>query len=127
MNFRISGLKIIPKTQTKYLGLVLDKHLTWSAHINILKIKLGRANGLSSKLRYSALQNLLITIYYAIFASHPSYVSQIWGQSKNQIINEVVILQRKAMRIITFNNQFALDEALFKELKILPFHEMIQM
>ena len=99
MNFRISGLKIIPKTQTKYLGLVLDKHLTWSAHINILKIKLSRANGLPSDLRYSTLQNLLITIHYAIFASHPSYVSQIWGQSKRQIINEVVKLQRKVIRI----------------------------
>ena len=29
MNFRISDRKITPKTQTKYLGLVLDEHLTW--------------------------------------------------------------------------------------------------
>ena len=29
MNFRISDQKIIPKTQTKYLGLVIDEPLTW--------------------------------------------------------------------------------------------------
>ena len=33
----MSGQKIIPKTQTKYLALVLEEHLTWSAQINILK------------------------------------------------------------------------------------------
>ena len=60
-----------------------------------------------------------ITIYYALFASHLSYGSQIWDQSKNQIINEVVKLQIKAIRIITFNNQFASAEHLFKELKII--------
>ena len=47
------------------------------------------------------------------------------GTKKNQIINEVVKLQRKAIKIITFNNQFALAAPLFKELKILPFHKMI--
>ena len=60
MNFRISNQKIISKTQTKYLGLVLDEYLTWSAHKNILKKKLGRANGLLSKLRDSSSQNLSI-------------------------------------------------------------------
>ena len=33
LNFRISGQKINIGTQTKYLGLVLDEHLTWTTHI----------------------------------------------------------------------------------------------
>ena len=62
MNFQIRGQKIIPKTQTKNLGLILDEHLKWSVHINILKKKLSRAKGLLSKLRYITSQNLLITL-----------------------------------------------------------------
>ena len=42
------------------------------------------------------------------------------------MINEAAKLQRKAIRIITFDNQFASTEPLFKELKILLFHKMIQ-
>ena len=63
INFRISRQKMIPKTKTKYLDLVLGEHLTWSAHINILKNNLSRSNGLLSKLRNSTSQNRLITIY----------------------------------------------------------------
>lgn len=59
INYRISRQKMIPKT--KYL--VLIEHLTWSAHINILKNNLSRSNGLLSKLRNSTSQNRLITIY----------------------------------------------------------------
>ena len=59
INYRISRQKMIPKT--KYL--VLIEHLTWSAHINILKNSLSRSNGLLSKLRNSTSQNRLITIY----------------------------------------------------------------
>ena len=43
------------------------------------------------------------------------------------MINEVLKLQRKAIRIITLNNKFSLAKPLFKELKILPFHKMMQM
>ena len=68
----------------------------------------------------------MITIYYGFFASHFSYGSPIWGQSKNQIVTEVAKLQRKAIKIITLNNQFASAEPLFKELKALPFYKVIQ-
>ena len=68
----------------------------------------------------------LITKLWIFWFTFFIWLSNI-GQSKNQMINEVIKLQRKAIRIITFNNQFALAEPLFKKLKILPFHKMIQM
>ena len=33
MNFRISGQKINMISQTKYLGLILDEHLTFKYHL----------------------------------------------------------------------------------------------
>ena len=53
MNFRVSGKKVKITTSTKYLGLILDEHLTWTLHIKTLKTKLSRANGLLAKIRYS--------------------------------------------------------------------------
>ena len=52
MNFRISGQKINMISQTKYLGLILDEHLTFKYHLQNLKLKLNRANCLLSKIRY---------------------------------------------------------------------------
>lgn len=45
LNFRISGQKIFPKHSTKYLGVILDEHLTYELHMNSLVLKLCRAIG----------------------------------------------------------------------------------
>ena len=52
MNFRISGQKINMISQTRYLGLMLDEHLTFKYYLQNLKLKLNRANCLLSKIRY---------------------------------------------------------------------------
>ena len=50
MNFNLSGQKIIQKTCTKYLEILLHRHLLFKDHINTLKQKLSRANGILAKL-----------------------------------------------------------------------------
>ena len=55
-------------SQTKYLGLMLDEHLTFKYRSQNLKLKLNRANCLLSKIRYSPCQipltanNILCTL-----------------------------------------------------------------
>ena len=68
MNFRISGQKVNMISQTRYLGLILDEHLTFKYYLQNLKLKLNRANCLLSKIRYSPCQipltanNILCTL-----------------------------------------------------------------
>ena len=52
INFRISGQKAAPTTHTRYLGILVDHHLSWDQHLKMLKPKLNRANGLLAKVRY---------------------------------------------------------------------------
>ena len=73
MNFRISGQEIDIICKTKYLGLILDRHLTFKYHLENLKLKLNRANFLLSKLRYFVKFPLLRTKYYARFDTHLRY------------------------------------------------------
>ena len=52
MNFKISGQKINIIFKTKYLGLILDEHLTFKYHLENLKLILNRVDCLLSKIRY---------------------------------------------------------------------------
>ena len=47
--------------------MYLDKHLSWDMHIKQLSFKLGRANGILSKLRHNAPLDVCLHIYYALF------------------------------------------------------------
>ena len=72
MNFRISGQKINIISETKYLGLILDEHLTFKYHLQNLKLKLNRANCFLSKIRYDKIMSNFpyYEKFYAHFDSH---------------------------------------------------------
>ena len=38
--------------EAKYLGMIMDEHLTFKNHIDIVKLKLNRATELLAKLRH---------------------------------------------------------------------------
>ena len=100
---------------------MLDESLTWSSHISMLKAKLSRANGILAKLRYYTLSKQLTTIYNALFESLMRYSCQIWGQTKNRHVSDVVKLQKKAVRIINFSDKYTSTKLLLNELRILSF------
>ena len=104
-------------SQIKYLGLILDEHLTFRYHFQNLKLKLNRANYLLSKIRHVKF-SLLRTIYYALFDSHLRYGCQIWGQRRNEYIESILKIQNKAIRILNFKGPREGAQNLYKESKI---------
>ena len=44
ISIRFNGKKLIPVEKIKYLGMYLDKHLSWNHHIQELSKKLSRAS-----------------------------------------------------------------------------------
>ena len=69
LNFRISGQKIKPSSQVKYL-LILQDDLHWKSHLTKLRKQLSRSIGLLSKVRYYVRKHLLRTIYHSISSFH---------------------------------------------------------
>ena len=102
MNFGVSGQKINTTASVKYLGEYLNDSLTWETHFKNLVLKLNRAIGLLSKVRHYAPKFLLKTICYSLFNSHLTYSSQIWGQIRTKLYQEVVKLENKTILIINF-------------------------
>ena len=101
MNLRISGQKVNMK-ETKYLGMIMNEHLTFKNHIDTVKLKLNRANGLLAKLRHYVNPTLLRTIYYAIFEPHLRYGCQLWGQAQTQVLQNIEKIQNRGLRILNF-------------------------
>ena len=77
MNFRLSRQNIIQNACTKYLGVLLGEHLLFKDHINTLKQKLNRANGILAKMRHHLPSDILKTVYYSLFNKHLRYPCQV--------------------------------------------------
>ena len=78
---KMNGHKLQPSEYIKYLGIYLDETLSGKHHCELLKIKLNRANGMLSKIRYYVSKEELKFIYFSIFSSHMTYGCQVWGQN----------------------------------------------
>ena len=55
---KLSGKRLAPTKSVKYLWVLLDEHLHWNEQISQVKMKLHRAMGILSKLRYNANQSV---------------------------------------------------------------------
>ena len=67
---------------------------------------------------------VLRSIYFAIFDSYLSYCCLVWAQNCSTI-QRIVILQKKAVRIINFQPRNSHTSPLFKQNFILKFQDKI--
>jgi len=124
VKIKLNGTKLIPKSEIKYLGLIFDEHLTFHKHIKVMNTRLKRANNLLAISRHYLHPHLLKQIYYGQFHSIISYGCQVWGYNQNST-NSTYILQKKALRLITFSNKQANSDPIFKQLKINKLKDII--
>ena len=124
LKIKLCGKRLYPTESVKYLGVKIDANLTWQHHVNDLSTKLNRANALLFKMRKYVSLKILRSIYFAIFDSYLSYCCLVWAQNFSTI-QRILILQKKAVRIINFQPRNFHTSPLFKQNSILKFQDKI--
>ena len=109
----------------KYLGVMLDRDLSWKPQIDLVSSKLKRANGILSKLRHYLPLSVLKQVYFALFHSHLSYCSLAWGQHNSCYLTRISTLQNKAARIMTFSHPQTSALPLYSQLHLLRFSDLV--
>ena len=127
LNLFLNGHRLSPSLSLKYLGVLLDEHLNWGQHISNLCLKLRRANGVLSKIRHYVPSEILLGIYHALFNSHLSYGCQLWGQTENQYSRRAFILQKFAIRLISFSLPRSSSAPIFKRLQVLTIFDLVKL
>ena len=126
VKIKLSGKRIYPTASIKYLCVKIDQHLTWQHHINDLSVKLNRANALLFKIWKFVDDKILRSIYFANFESNLNYCSLVWAQNYSGI-NRLVILQRKAFRIMNYQPRNSHTSPLFRKAAVLKFKDQIKL
>ena len=126
ISIKFDNKRLVPVDNIKYLGMYIDKYLSWDYHIQQLSKKLSRANGIISKLRHNAPIQTCLQLYYAIFYSHLIYGCNIWGLSTNENLDKIEVLQKKCIRLMTFSDFNSHTNNLFIDLKLLKVRDVIK-
>ena len=84
IKIKLNGTVLKHTHAIKYLGVYLDETLSGDHHCKELSKILSRANGMLSKARHYAPEELK-SMYHALFSSHLTYGLQVWGQTKESL------------------------------------------
>ena len=114
LKIKMNGKRLFHSSKIKYLGVYLDETLSVRDHCEELANKLSRANGVLAKARHYVPLAYLKNIYYATFSSNLFDGSQVWGQTLQSVIDKILILQKNAVRIMSFSDYRAHSEPLLR-------------
>ena len=93
---KINGIQIECVDNFNFLGVIIDKNLTWKNHLNKVSNKIVRIIGIMNKLKFTLPQNILINIYNSLIIPHINYCILLWGSENSRVSK----LQKRAVRII---------------------------
>ena len=125
------------KDHVKYLGVLVDQHLSWKYQIKNVALKISRGIGILAKIKPLLKDNLVKCIYYSLVYSHLSYGIEAWGSAAKSNLNKLNVLQHKATRILSGVQYFQVygqepgplpsSEPLYKNLEILKFEDIFKL
>ena len=111
--------KISQETSIKFLGVLLDSHLSWKSHITELSKKLSKTVGLFYKVKHYAPLETLKLLYHGIFHPFISYGIHVWGLTYKSYLDPAFVLQKKTLKAITFSDIRSPSTPIFCDLDLL--------
>ena len=101
LNVHINNMPIKRDTVTKYLGIFFYCNMRWTYHVKRLVKKTRYPIFIFKKLRKILCSKTLLKIYYALFNSVATYGIISWGGAYPNVINPLLKVQKKLIKIIT--------------------------
>lgn len=110
---------VMEVSHAKYLGVIIDDKLTWSDHLDKLCCKLSSALYVLRRLKQISSDETMRTAYFALFEAHIRYGLPVWGNTSKTNTQRVLILQKRAMRILAGLGPRESCRAAFCQFKVL--------
>ena len=126
INLELNGTAVEEKEVTKYLGVFIDNKLSWKSHIEHVRTKLARGNGMISKIRYYVNDQCLLNLFYSFIQSHINYNLLNWSSTCTSFLKPIELKLKAAIRLVSFGGRYEHTGPLFLKNRILPLAEMIK-
>ena len=114
-------------TNAKYLGVVIDQYLDWNDHVKYIKSKVVKCLYFLKRIRQYISKNDALTFYKTIIQCHFDYCDVVWNNTGISNLEQLFLLQKRALKVIlSVSRRYPTDE-LFCQLKVDRIAQRFQM
>ena len=124
ISLKILDEKIEQVEVIKFLGVILDENLTWKKHIQYINRKIAKNIGIISKARTILNKKTLLTLYYTFIYPYLNYCITSWGSANKTILDPLIKLQKKAVRLISNAPKLTHTKPLFFNTRVLTVNNL---
>ena len=103
---------IIRTNHTKFLGVMVEQHLTFEAHVRYTKGKI------------LLQERKLLTLYYSFVYPYFTYSITVWGNTYPTVLDPLIKCQKRAVRIVHGAGKYDHADPIFQNLKILSLRKL---
>ena len=108
----------------KFLGVCVDNKLSWKNHINNICKTISRNIGIMNKLKHYLPSSALLTLYSSLISPYLNYGILAWGNTHQTLLDKLLLLQKKALRVVFNLHARAHTDILFFENNILKIKDL---
>ena len=126
-DIRLNNKKLTRVEDTRFLGIQIDQNLNWSKNINKKAKQIQKTTCVMSKLKHQLPKHILKTIYFSLVESHLRFGILAWGNSPASQTHRLIVLQKKALRILTNSKKKSHTSHLFGNQEILKFEDLYKL
>ena len=99
---------------------LLIQNLSWTHHITYISTKISKSLGILARLRHFVPSYTSLNIYRSLVQPYLSYGIPVWGQAAPTNLEKILILQKRALRLIHLKPFKSHTVPLFKLSNVLP-------
>ena len=115
------------ETSYKLCGVLLDDKLSWKYHIAHVRAKTAKALACISTSQKSLTREVKKMLYKSLVESHLNYALSVWGGAADSLLDPIIKLQKKAIRLCTQSKYNAHTTPLFGRISALKFKDLYQL
>lgn len=116
--------KLEKVSSIKYLGVIIDKNLNFSEHINIISNRVRKLIFIFKNLRHILDPIRLKQVYLALCQSIITYCIASWGGASKSTIEKLEIAQRAVLKVSTFKPFLFPTTELYKFCEVLTVRQL---
>ena len=113
--------------EDKFLGITIHENLSWKPRISVVCDKVSKIIGVLCKARRFLPLYTLKTLYNALFLPYINYCILIWAATYAAYLEPLYVLQKKAIRTITFSPPRTPSKPLFSKTNFLSLHSIFKL
>ena len=121
---KINDINLLQVDNTKFLGLYIDRELSWKTHIGYLSKILSRNTGILNKLKHYFPCHILQSIYSTLISPYLNYGILAWGNANKLSLDALFRIQKRAVRNINHAGFLSHTNNLFHQNRLLKLTDL---